>query len=126
MKDLDNWTSQDLTRELERIGIIKDGRTLFEKADAYGLKRSREKFGHLGPPYSESTRAQAIDYRFQQSDRYVVNEIKKLGYDGIVYKNEYEGGGDSYIVFDPNQIKSIYNKGDFDRNNSNIRYSMAG
>ena len=31
--------------------------------------------------------------------------LKKIGYDSISYDNEYEGGGISYIVFDPNQIK---------------------
>lgn len=31
----------------------------------------------------------------------------RLGYDGIVYKNEYEGSGDSYLVFDPINIKII-------------------
>jgi hypothetical protein len=32
--------------------------------------------------------------------------LKQLGYDSIVYDNTYEGGGDSYILLDPNQIKS--------------------
>ena len=27
-----------------------------------------------------------------------------LGYDSIVYENEFEHGGDSYIVFDPSQV----------------------
>lgn len=37
-------------------------------------------------------------------------QLKKIlqdnGVDGVVYKNAYEGTGDSYIVFDPSQIKS--------------------
>ena len=36
-----------------------------------------------------------------------VKWIKELGYDGIVYNNSYEGGGDSYIAFDQSQIKII-------------------
>jgi hypothetical protein len=36
--------------------------------------------------------------------------IKQLGYDSIVYRNEFEGGGDSYLLLDPNQIKSVFNK----------------
>lgn len=33
------------------------------------------------------------------------------GYDGIVYANETEGGrDDSYIVFDPSQVKSAYSR----------------
>jgi hypothetical protein len=41
--------------------------------------------------------------------------LKSKGYDGIVYPNEYEGTGESYIVFDPTQVKSaIGNSGAFD------------
>jgi hypothetical protein len=36
--------------------------------------------------------------------------LLKKGYDSIVYVNTFEGGGDSYIVFDPNKIRiySVY------------------
>jgi hypothetical protein len=41
--------------------------------------------------------------------------LKSKGYDGIVYPNEHEGKGESYVVFDPTQIKSaIGNSGAFD------------
>lgn len=41
--------------------------------------------------------------------------FQKMGYDGIIYDNVAEGGGDSYIVFDPRQIKSAdRNIGTFD------------
>lgn len=51
--------------------------------------------------------------------------IKRKGYDGVVYANEAEGYGDSYIVFDPSQIKSATgNTGAFDPKNPDIRYSV--
>ena len=41
--------------------------------------------------------------------------LEAKGYDGIVYENEVEGAGDSYIAFYPHQIKSaIGNIGAFD------------
>jgi hypothetical protein len=47
--------------------------------------------------------------------------LKSKGYDGITYPNEYEGEGESYIAFDPTQIKSaIGNSGSFDPNDPNI------
>lgn len=53
--------------------------------------------------------------------------IQQLGYDSIVYNNEYEGGGNSYILFSPNQVKSaIGNTGAFDSSNPDIRYSQDG
>jgi hypothetical protein len=51
-----------------------------------------------------------------------VAQAKAEGHDGIVYRNEFEDKGkDSYIVFDPTQIKSaIGNSGAFDPNNPSI------
>tara|TARA_R100000781_G_scaffold87375_1_gene53760 strand:- start:853 stop:4614 length:3762 start_codon:yes stop_codon:yes gene_type:complete len=37
--------------------------------------------------------------------------LKSLGYDGIVYANEFEGEGDSYIVLDSDQIKPAVDSG---------------
>lgn len=35
-------------------------------------------------------------------------ELLGLGHDSVVYKNAYEGGGDSYIVLDPATLKSKF------------------
>ena len=54
------------------------------------------------------------------------DELKKQGYDGVISKN-----GNEIVAFEPTQIKSINNKGTFDKNNPNILHangihSMAG
>lgn len=58
-----------------------------------------------------------------------VTILSSKGYDGVVYLNKHEGliggfrkesSGDSYIVFFPNQIKSKYNIGNFDKNKLRI------
>ena len=47
-------------------------------------------------------------------DAMVRQKIIASGYDGVVYKNTMEGSGDSYIVFDPKNIKSATdNNGEF-------------
>lgn len=52
--------------------------------------------------------------------------IKKAGYDGVVYKNEVEGAGDSWIAFDASQIKSASgNSGKFDKTNKSIVRSLV-
>lgn len=38
---------------------------------------------------------------------FVTNFLKSKGYDSIIYKNEFELGGDSYIAFDNKQIEII-------------------
>lgn len=51
---------------------------------------------------------------------------KVLKVDGIVYGNEFEGGGDSYLVWHAEQIKSATgNNGNFDGSNPNILFSRA-
>jgi len=50
--------------------------------------------------------------------------LQQLGYDSIVYDNKFEGGGDSYIVFKPNQVKSVLgNTGAYGKT-GDVRYSL--
>jgi len=52
---------------------------------------------------------------------FIKEELRSKGIDGIVYENHVEGGGgDSFIVFDPTQIKSIHNRGTFDAEDPRI------
>jgi len=53
----------------------------------------------------------------------VLEYLKELGYDGIVYENSVEDpGNDSYIVFDPSSVKSATgNDGKFDPGQKPIR-----
>jgi len=47
-----------------------------------------------------------IDYSPGERSDLLKAFIQQLGYDGIVYANEFEGGGDSYIALDSKQVKS--------------------
>lgn len=48
--------------------------------------------------------------------------MQELGYDGTVYENEVEEGGDSYSFINPNQIKSATdNIGTYSKENNDIR-----
>lgn len=57
----------------------------------------------------------------------IVDALKSQGFDGVKYKNTVEGGGEeSWIAFDPAQIKSaIGNRGTFDPIDPNILFSRA-
>lgn len=50
------------------------------------------------------------DWTVSKENIRLLDELKSMlefaGYDGIVYRNEFEGEGDSYIVFNPEQIIS--------------------
>jgi len=48
----------------------------------------------------------------QANDR-IVRAIREIGYDGIVYENDHEGGtntinDESYVVFESGQIRSVH------------------
>lgn len=47
------------------------------------------------------------------------DNAKKKGYDGVIVK------GKEYVVFEPNQIKSVDNRGSFSRTDDNIYYQMS-
>lgn len=46
------------------------------------------------------------DYNDVKIGNALVKILKKAGYDGLVYANEREGSGDSFVPFDTNQIRS--------------------
>lgn len=87
-------------------------------------------------PYRDS-----ISYSFkdaipvQNHEQFVSNYIQALkeeGYDGIIIENTNTDASKNnnkqntqYIVFEPEQIKSVYNRGSFDENNKNIYYSKT-
>lgn len=55
---------------------------------------------------SESAYERLPGFSQQEIGAKLVRILKKNGYDGLVYKNEREGPGLSYVPFDPSQIKS--------------------
>jgi hypothetical protein len=53
----------------------------------------------------------------------VIQKAKEKGHDGIVYRNEFEDkGSQSYIAFEPSQIKSVNNEGTFDPKNPDVNF----
>ncbi len=59
-----------------------------------------------------------------------IEELKAQGFDGIVMPWEGEGWGESpkiknFIPFEPTQIKSIFNNGEFSSTNPDIRFSKS-
>jgi len=79
-------------------------------ADGFGIRRPAAKY--------INTIKQMRDFLIQE------------GYDGIKYRNAFEGDvkspdNYSWIAFYPEQIKSVHNTGAFDTKNKDIRYKKA-
>lgn len=77
-----------------------------------------------GVKISDAERQAVLGAADSNAELRVLLETK--GYDGVVYVNEAEGFGDSYIAFRPEQIKSATdNTGAFNPNDPDIRFSRA-
>jgi DNA topoisomerase IB len=50
----------------------------------------------------------------------VMEELRRLGYDGIWIAENIDGPHDTLGIFDPSKIKSVYNKGTFDPETAKI------
>lgn len=66
----------------------------------------------LGSWYGEHVvmmvnKAANLNLHLSASDRTIREALKRKGYDGVVYENRFEGDGDSYIAFEPDQLKFV-------------------
>lgn len=99
--------SGDLPDMLNEIGISVD------------LLSAEERFKFPDDwEYGENAYADMINYR---------KAAQKAGFDGLVYVNEVEApGSTSYVAFEPNQIKSVDNRGTFSEDDENIYHQGSG
>lgn len=99
-RDLGNWDAAKdsyLATELLNMGII-----------------TQEQFNGLRYNFGSYGSSNAILLR---------NALKEKGFDGIEYPNYYEDTGKiSYIALEPNQIKSVDNRGTYSADTGNIYY----
>ena len=109
----------ELYARIENPAHLKDFGDAFDSEDGeqfFGLVRAAKDL--LDPDQRETLRRDK--YRVTTL-RDVVMLLEWAGHDGIVYDNTYEGDGQSWVVFNPDQIKSATNNcGAFDPSNPDI------
>ena len=109
----------------EKSGI--EGISDEDISDFYNDKFDIDEWLNVGEKPTETARSWSDVNEWSAGERSdaLKDFLNRLGYDSIVYKNDYEGGGDSYILFKPNQIKSaISNTGAYGKS-PDIRYSLG-
>ena len=78
------------------------------------------------------TPAQYKDFKAKSAhddepEKHAVKLIKSLGHDSLVYSNIAEGAGDSYVLFNPHQVKSATsNVGTYDIKNPDMGHARGG
>ena len=82
-----------------------------------------DQIGTVMPVYLKIENPLIVDFKGNKHGRSeIINQAIASGHDGVILRNHYDAGGvqDQYVVFHPNQIKSVFNQGDWSSNNSNI------
>lgn len=101
VNDLDTWDFSDIFSELIAKGVLTKN-----NAEYYDLLNINS---NLGPSAQEAHKYKLIEF------------LQKQGYDGFVYQNEHESPKDnpqdSYAVFEPTQVKGIFNEGTWSKEN---------
>lgn len=93
-----------------------------------------ERAGRIMPVYLSIQNPFKIDMRGTSYDEFtfqtIVEKAKKLGKDGVILKNVFDPAGEwgdildtVYAVFEPTQIKSVFNRGTWDRQDPRISFS---
>lgn len=136
VSDLGSWHPLETVAEMYRRGYLEesDVRKVFEAAFDDADLLPEDEFERL---LKELLDGDAIDARFAFDEldpsrelRAQVHSVTRermmdAGYDGLIYKNEAEGAGESYVVFEDVQIKSAkMNSGAFGVNDP--RYYHGG
>ena len=76
----------------------------------------------LNPRYYNNVQHMWEIFDYENGGQELVSVLKKMGHDGAIMSEE---GSDTWAVFDPIQIKSVGNKGRFDKDSPNILASRA-
>lgn len=113
LPDLGVWTPEAVIKEAGLSADLLD--------DVAKIRRE------MGPVPDDGTDAallldRKINY---EASKPVHDALRAEGYDGIVYRNEAEGFGDSYIALEPTQFKSVDNVGTFDPADPRFAYSKS-
>lgn len=97
LSDVGSFHADGIAVQLERKGLLRkgEGKAIAKECDVDWRQRK------------------VHDPRLRQI-------ILDAGYDGVVYRNEHEGAGDSWIALDPKQIKSVYNVGLYMRESASL------
>ena len=132
-KDLgDDYTIEGRTDQVFPVYINLQNPIRLKDEGAWGPKRTARQLRRAG--VINSAEEAAVPFDTNEGIKYVQGLLQKKGYDGIVYLNRREGlnrnpdvverddyednefkfsfpeAQDSYIVFEPTQVKSVFNK----------------
>lgn len=128
---------QRLEKKAQRTGMAKDWdayQDAYIKFEDAELAYKGE--GHVEQVYLKMENPLEYDYkgeRYREESYYdIIKTAIQNGNDGVILRNTYDAAGnindvmtDIYVVFEPEQIKSVANRGTWDPTNPNILFQEA-
>ncbi len=133
IQELIGWAKEGIYSDVVEKYVDIYGNQKYDESDIEDYReeietRARENYGLEEDEEIE-------DYMFNEATSEVLDENgiypEAQEYDGIIIRNTIDdisdrssGIQDTYIAFNPNQIKSVENKGTFDESNANIYYQL--
>ena len=108
----------DVENEINELLFDYDGDVAEAEADGYRISHWR---GETREDFEATDSATSyLDDNYDD----IFARAEENGADGIIVRGT--DGSFDYVVFEPNQIKSIYNRGTWDAGNDNVYYSRTG
>ena len=89
--------------------VLKDLKLTKEEEAMFRGEKTFLQKGHRVPVKFKGREIDLYEMEDQEQSDFVRTWLKSKGFDSIVYENMWEGGGDSYLLFEPTQVKSIFN-----------------
>lgn len=117
---MSQWDDPTRWRDVLRPGITK-----FPVAHKNELREIAKKWEPIIEEAYGSARFDDDEHLVKAKRSFVAEmkaSLEKLGYDGIRYRNKFEGKGESWVAFKPEQIKSKFNKGTYDPADKRISF----
>lgn len=136
LDDVGMWSDSFLVSSAIRQSEAMNGRYahefagIFEEARDIRLQYANSDFPDDGIDYYRDYPTEATPFVVSPENQQLISDLhhflKLSGYDGIKYINKTEDAGStSWIAFDPEQIKSPFNIGEFDPDNPRIMFSAT-
>lgn len=121
LPDLGDFKFIQMATELHKRNLLTE--TQMDDFKAYRAVFKEAKKVSEDYTLSEADRQKALGVMGQiktAKSREIVRILRAKGYDGLVYENKVEGGGTSYAVFSPWQVKAVNNSGAWGQRNADV------
>jgi len=121
VSDLGDFKFMQMAEELHKRKLLTQAQLDDFKMYRAVYKEAKKMSEDYGLSEAERQKALSVVGEIKSTkSREIVRILRSKGHDGLAYYNKVEGGGISYAVFSPWQIKAVNNSGTWGRRNPDV------